>query len=67
VQAITFDELDVEVASELRSDQALSGAANAHDHEKAGVHSDLSYTTDQFWAILLAKEPSRERRRCNWR
>src|SRR6266702_3870071 len=32
VQVITFDELDAERASEHRSDQALTGAADAHDH-----------------------------------
>ncbi len=54
VQAITFDELDVERAREPRADHALAGAADAHDHVEPSVHSDLSYTTDGFGAILLA-------------
>src|SRR5207245_8662748 len=39
VQAITFDELDVELASEHRSDEALAGAADAHHHVEPSVRS----------------------------
>src|SRR6266566_1262446 len=39
MQVIAFDELDVERASELRSDQALAGAADAHHHVEPSVHS----------------------------
>src|SRR5207247_10292800 len=55
MQVITFDELDVERASELRSDQALSGAADAHHHVEPSVRSAhevaQSYTADGFAAI----------------
>src|SRR3989454_321506 len=39
MQVITFDERDVELASQLRADQTLSGAGDAHDHVKAGMDS----------------------------
>src|SRR5438093_843508 len=39
MQVITLDELDVECASELRSDQALAGAADAHHHVEPSMHS----------------------------
>src|SRR2546429_5883119 len=39
MQVITFDEPDVERASELRSDQALAGAADAHHHVEPSVRS----------------------------
>src|SRR2546430_8351045 len=39
MQVITFDEPDVERASELRSDQALAGTADAHHHVEPSVRS----------------------------
>src|SRR6266566_2619504 len=39
VQVITFDELDVEHARELRSDRALPGARDAHDHVEPTLRS----------------------------
>src|ERR671914_2259307 len=53
---ITLDELDAELASERRSDEGLSGAADAHHHVEPGMHSGLSYTVEPFGAILLANE-----------
>jgi hypothetical protein len=54
VQIITFDELEVELARQPRSDRSLSGARDAHHDEQPRVHSDLSYTAGGFQAILLA-------------
>src|SRR5439155_10410980 len=39
MEVITFDELDAEHARELRSDRALAGASDAHDHVEPSVDS----------------------------
>src|SRR5713226_4963667 len=75
MQVVTFDELDVERASELRSERALAGARDAHHHVEPSVDSAHEVAPILYHRRIRGYSAMRrdrlitsmERQQCNWR